>query len=99
MLDERHPLSHVLPGGHALWAKADVVLAVGTRLQLPLDAWGIDDKLKIIKIDIDPEEMERPAQAARSASSGNAAAVLRRLDRASRASAAAAGRASPQAAR
>src|SRR5262249_32199158 len=32
VLDERHPLSHVLAGGHSLWAKADVVLAVGTRL-------------------------------------------------------------------
>ena len=59
VLDERHPLSHVLPGGHALWAKADVVLAVGTRLQIPLNAWGIDDKLKIIKVDVDPEEMDR----------------------------------------
>src|SRR6201999_1721732 len=32
VLDGRHPLSHAMPGGHALWAKADVVLAVGTRL-------------------------------------------------------------------
>jgi acetolactate synthase-1/2/3 large subunit len=59
VLDERHVLSHVLPGGHALWAKADVVLAVGTRLQIPLNAWGVDDKLTIIKIDVDPDEMER----------------------------------------
>ena len=51
VLDERHPLSHGLPGGHALWAKADVVLAVGTRMQLPLSGWGTDDKLTIIKID------------------------------------------------
>jgi acetolactate synthase-1/2/3 large subunit len=58
VLDERHPLSHVLPGGHALWAKADVVLAVGTRIQLPL-SWGTDDKLKIIKVDVDPDEIER----------------------------------------
>src|SRR5262249_5214883 len=48
VLDERHALSHGLPGGHALWASADVVLAVGTRLQLPL-SWGTDEKLKIIK--------------------------------------------------
>jgi acetolactate synthase-1/2/3 large subunit len=59
VLDERHPLSHTLPGGHALWAKADVVLAVGTRLQLPVSAWGVDDKLKIIKLDIDEAEIER----------------------------------------
>src|SRR5262249_18896009 len=40
VLDERHPLSHVLPGGHALWKTADVVLAVGTRLQMQLAGWG-----------------------------------------------------------
>jgi acetolactate synthase-1/2/3 large subunit len=59
VLDERHVLSHTLPGGHALWAKADVVLAVGTRLQLSINSWGVDDKLTIIKIDVDPAEMER----------------------------------------
>src|SRR5262249_21449520 len=59
VLDERHVLSHVLPGGHALWAKADVVLAVGTRLQIPVNGWGVDDKLTIIKIDVDASEMER----------------------------------------
>ena len=59
VLDNRHVLSHPLPGGHALWAKADVVLAVGTRMFLPLSAWGSDDKLKIIKIDIDPTEFLR----------------------------------------
>ena len=78
VLDERHPLSHVLPGGHALWAKADVVLAVGTRLQIPISAWGIDDKLKIIKIDIDPAEMER-LRKPEIGLVGDSAAVLRRL--------------------
>jgi acetolactate synthase I/II/III large subunit len=59
VLDDRHPLSHSLPGGHALWPKADVVLAVGTRLQLPLSGWGTDDKLKLIKVDIDRDELDR----------------------------------------
>jgi acetolactate synthase I/II/III large subunit len=78
VLDERHPLSHVLPGGHALWAKADVVLAVGTRLQIPLNAWGIDDKLTIIKVDIDPEEMDR-IRKPEIALAGHSAAILKRL--------------------
>src|SRR5215470_11864094 len=56
VLDERHPLSHNFVGGHRMWGKTDVVLAVGTRLQLPLNGWGIDDKLKVIKVDIDPTE-------------------------------------------
>jgi len=79
VLDNRHVLSHSLPGGHALWAKADVVLAVGTRVFLPLSAWGIDDRLEIIKIDVDPAEFARmPAPV--TGITGNAAAVLRRLD-------------------
>jgi acetolactate synthase-1/2/3 large subunit len=79
VLDNRHVLSHALPGGHALWAKADVVLAVGTRMFLPLSAWGSDDKLKIIKVDIDPSEFLR-MRAPVSGIAGDAAAVLRRLD-------------------
>jgi acetolactate synthase-1/2/3 large subunit len=56
-----------------------VVLAVGTRMFLPLSGWGTDDKLKIIKVDIDPVEFER-ARAPVSALTGDAAAILRRLD-------------------
>src|SRR5262249_57255610 len=78
VLDSRHVLSHSLPGGHALWAKADVVLAVGTRMYQPLSAWGTDDKLKIIRIDIDPAEFGRMRVPATSIA-GDAAAVLRRL--------------------
>jgi acetolactate synthase I/II/III large subunit len=59
VMDDRHPLAQVLTGGHALWATADVVLAVGTRLQWPTAVWGTDDKMTIIKVDIDVDEMER----------------------------------------
>jgi acetolactate synthase-1/2/3 large subunit len=79
VLDNRHVLSHALPGGHALWAKADVVLAVGTRMFLPLSGWGTDDKLKIIRIDIDPAEFTRMRVPA-TGLAGDAAAILRRLD-------------------
>lgn len=58
-VSDRHYLGLHGPGGHRLWAEADVVLAVGTRLQRPLTAWGIDDALTLIRIDIDPEEIER----------------------------------------
>jgi acetolactate synthase-1/2/3 large subunit len=79
VLDNRHVLSHSLPGGHALWAKADVVLAVGTRMFLPLSAWGIDDTLKIIKINIDSAEFGR-MRAPVTGIAGDAAAILTRLD-------------------
>ena len=79
VLDERHPLAHMLPGGHALWKRADVVLAVGTRLQMQLSGWGTDDKLKLIKVDIDREELDR-IKKPEIGIAGDAAAVLARID-------------------
>lgn len=52
-------LSQNLPVGHQLWGDADAVLAVGTRLKMPLTMWGNDEDLKLIRIDIDSEEMTR----------------------------------------
>jgi acetolactate synthase-1/2/3 large subunit len=78
VLDERHPLSHVFVGGHRLWRNADVVLAVGTRLQLPISAWGVDDKLSLIKVDVDPAEIDR-LHKPEIGLVGDATAVLRRI--------------------
>src|SRR5436190_8450528 len=39
VMDDRHPLAQTLAGGHALWPAADVVLAIGTRLQWPTAVW------------------------------------------------------------
>ncbi len=47
------------PHGHELWGEADVVLAVGTRLVPMIPAWGLDERLQIIRLDVDPEEMTR----------------------------------------
>lgn len=58
-LDTRHPLSVNSAVGHRLWRDADVVLAVGTRLQLQQLQWGLDDKIKIVRIDADADELNR----------------------------------------
>ncbi len=58
-VSDHHYLAQTMVGGQELWADADVVLAVGTRLMQPLTAWGADDSIKIIRMDIDPEEIER----------------------------------------
>lgn len=57
--DTRHPFSVSVLQGMKLWEDADVVLAVGTRLQLQLMNWGIDPGLKVIRVDADPEEINR----------------------------------------
>ncbi len=61
VMSSRHYLGHTMPAGHRMWADADVVLAVGTRLQIPQMSWGLDDGLKILRVDIDPEEHDRVA--------------------------------------
>jgi acetolactate synthase-1/2/3 large subunit len=52
-------LSFTWPGGHRLWKNADVVLAVGTRFSQPSALWGLDDAIRVIRIDIDPEELSK----------------------------------------
>ena len=64
ILDDRHYLAHTALSGYALWPEADVVLAVGTRLHHPQTLWGLDDALKIVRIDIDPVEIARFAKPA-----------------------------------
>ena len=59
VIDGRHRLSITAPAGYRFWGEADVVLAVGTRLQPQQQNWGLDDTLKIVRIDADSEELDR----------------------------------------
>ena len=55
-----------MPAGYTLWKDADVLIAIGTRMELQLMRWGdmmrrftsIKGK-KLIRIDIDPQEFSR----------------------------------------
>src|SRR5262245_674521 len=78
VLDSRDPLSVTLPLGRELWAEADAVLAVGTRLLNPINQWGTDKALHIVRVDADPEEPTR-ISAPKVALVGDAAPVLRAL--------------------
>jgi acetolactate synthase-1/2/3 large subunit len=59
VLDSRNPFSVTLPLGRDLWAEADVVLAVGTRLLIQYRQWGLPRDLKIVRVDADPKEHNR----------------------------------------
>lgn len=74
----RNPLCVDPVAAHLLWGDADVVLAIGTRLQMQLMQWGTDSDLKIVRIDADPEQIDRIAQPAVGIV-GDAAPVLRAL--------------------
>ncbi|MEM7251407.1 MAG: thiamine pyrophosphate-dependent enzyme [Pseudomonadota bacterium] len=58
-VSDHHYLAQKTVGGHRLWPKADVVLAIGTRLHPTVPSWGLDDGIKIIRIDVDPVELRR----------------------------------------
>jgi len=59
VLDSRHYLSLHLPPAHEYWKKTDAVLTVGTQMRVPLQGWGVDDKMKIISINVDPTDHAR----------------------------------------
>jgi acetolactate synthase I/II/III large subunit len=59
VIPSSHRLAVDMPVGHRLWKDADVVLAVGTRFFIQNGSWGIDQNLKVVRLDIDPDEPER----------------------------------------
>jgi acetolactate synthase-1/2/3 large subunit len=78
VLDGRDPFSVTLPIGRELWGEADAVLAVGTRLLTPLNAWGVDSKIEIVRVDANREEPAR-LHKPKVALFGDAAPILRHL--------------------
>jgi len=59
VLSDRHPMALTMVGGRHVYADADVVLAIGTRFDRPATDWGTDAAIKIIRVDIDGDEVDR----------------------------------------
>ena len=59
IISDRHYLGHTFASGYELWKEADVVIGIGSRMQAYLQEWQTDKGMKIIRIDIDPEEIDR----------------------------------------
>ena len=78
VVDARHPLNVSFPAGHKFWGEADVALGIGSRLHSQYTGWGVDDDLKIIRIEIDADEMVRH-RAPDIGLLGDAAPALKRL--------------------
>src|SRR6202162_707199 len=62
IVSDRHYLAQNLLAGLELWRTADVVLAIGTRFNQPQTRWGLDSDIKVIRIDLDPIEINRIAR-------------------------------------
>ncbi len=60
IVDDRHPLGLTIAAAYKLWPQTDLLVAFGTRLEVPTSRWGATPAgLKIARIDIDPAEMRR----------------------------------------
>jgi acetolactate synthase-1/2/3 large subunit len=60
IVDDRHKLGLTIPAAYQLWKQTDLLIAFGTRLEVPTLRWGaLPPGLKIARIDIDPAEMRR----------------------------------------
>jgi acetolactate synthase-1/2/3 large subunit len=62
VLDGRHYLSLHTPPAHEYYKTTDVVLAIGTHMRIPLQRWGTDSNMTIIRIDVDNDAMHRIKQ-------------------------------------
>ncbi|MGH1490604.1 MAG: thiamine pyrophosphate-dependent enzyme [Acidimicrobiales bacterium] len=54
-----HPQFLPLTAAYHLWPDVDVVVGIGSRLEWPLNVWGVDDELSLIQINIDEAEVDR----------------------------------------
>ena len=59
IVSDEHPLGLTLPAGHRLWPQVDLVIGIGSRMMEPLQHWGTPAGLKVVRIDIDPAELNR----------------------------------------
>ena len=78
VLSSRDPFSVTLPLGRELWGEADAAIGIGTHMAYPFQHWGLDDGIKIVRIDADPEEPARFMKPD-AALIGDAKPVLKRL--------------------
>jgi acetolactate synthase-1/2/3 large subunit len=61
IVSNTHELGLTMAAAYRLWPKTDLMIGIGTRLELPtMTRWPFQpDGLKSIRIDIDPSEMRR----------------------------------------
>src|SRR5437016_14170965 len=60
IVSEDSPFGLDLAAAYALWAKTDLLLAIGTRMALQFIRWKqVPSQLRIVRIDIDPTEIPR----------------------------------------
>ncbi len=78
-----HRLAYNILCGQDIWDDIDVALVVGTRFLSPALAWGRQQDVDVLRIDIDPDQVRKPRPASLSlvtSAHDGLAALLRHID-------------------
>ncbi len=59
VLDSRNPLSLKSPEAHVYYRSTDCVIAIGSYMRLPLQRWGADENMTVIRLDVDSDAIHR----------------------------------------
>jgi len=59
IVSDDNDLGLVLPAGYRLWPMVDVLIGIGSRLVEPLLHWNGSRRPKVVRIDVDPVEVQR----------------------------------------
>ncbi|HNP36519.1 MAG TPA: thiamine pyrophosphate-binding protein [Woeseiaceae bacterium] len=78
LIDARHPLAFNLPQGFDYWPSVDLLVGIGSRLEYPGLHWGGWAGKKLIRIDADPDALQRP-RTADAALHGTPSLIVERL--------------------
>ena len=84
VVSDRSPLSQMFPAGYELWKKADVVIGIGSRMEQQYLYWKVPAHMKVIRIDVDAEELDRieaPAVAIHADAADAVPALVEKLGR------------------
>ena len=57
---DEHPLAYNILCGQDIWDDIDVALVIGTRFIAPALAWGRQNEVAVLRIDIDPQQIRKP---------------------------------------
>jgi acetolactate synthase-1/2/3 large subunit len=81
VLSDEHPLAFTCAAGFERWQDTDVVIGIGSRLELKWFRWPARPEQRLVLIDIDPEQAVRlrPDEAIIADAAQGAAALLSRL--------------------
>lgn len=75
-----HPLAYNILCGQDIWDDVDVALVVGTRFIAPALAWGRQQEVEVLRIDIDPVQVRKPRPASISLVTSAAVGLTALLD-------------------